>query len=130
MKILRCIPIVSLLIVLAAGYADAGEMTVSVKNQFKVGDQVFPAGNYRIRGGHSIAEHILIIRNVDTGSESKVRYITRISQREGSKGAVVFDLFQGDYYLSEIHFPMEDGYQLQGAPGDHSHVVSRANESK
>jgi hypothetical protein len=119
-----------MLFVLAAGYATAGDLVVNAKNQFKAGDQTFPAGNYRISSTQAATQRVISIRNLDTGAETTVRYITRISPRGSGQGSVVFDVFQGERYLAEIYFPREDGFHLQGAPGEHTHDSSPASGTK
>ena len=119
-----------LLIAFAVTAVSAAEMVIEVKNPFKAGNTAFPAGKYRISTGRGAMDRNIVIRNLDKGSDAVVPYITRLSPRDENKGSVVFDSTDGQYFLAEVYFGKEDGFHLQGAPGNHTHVKAIAGESK
>jgi hypothetical protein len=103
----------------------AQSVTVDVPFQFKAGNTDFPAGSYKIRALKQ-SPGTLSFRNANTGETTLVPFITRLSPRDPSKGAAVFDKQDNQSYLSEVYLPGLDGFHLQGAPGAHTHKVLNA----
>jgi hypothetical protein len=101
-------------------------ITVAVPFEFKVGDRTMPAGSYDFR--RSKDDTTLTIRSLDTGEESIVAFITRLSPREDRKGSLAFDETNNTHYLSEVYMPGIDGFHLQGAPGEHHHSMLEAKK--
>ncbi len=119
--------VATLMFGLYASLALAGEIQVDVQFQFSAGGEVFPAGKYKISTGDTTRPAALTIRSTESGKRSMVPFVTRLSRRSENQPAVVFDK-QGDkYFLSEVYIAGTDGYQLKGAPADHSHVTVQGN---
>jgi hypothetical protein len=113
----------SLAAILAGGYVFASTLTVNIRQPFIIEGKSYPAGHYRI-----IAEdendHFVNIRNLDTETKfSEIRFDTRISERKGESGSVVFDKVGNDLYLAEIYFIGIDGFFFKGAPGKHKQLA-------
>jgi hypothetical protein len=119
-----------LLFAFAITAVSAADLVVDVKNPFKVGKKDFAAGKYKISTGSGAMDRSLVIRNMNTSTDTVVPFITRFSARDESRGSLVFDSANGEFFLAEVYFPNEDGIHLQGAPGSHSHVKTPASESK
>ena len=130
MRILSRILILSLVAVLAGGYVFAGELTVNIRQPFIVDGKSFPAGYYKI-----IAEdendQFVHIQNIGTKTGlSEIRFDTRLSERKGEEGSVVFDKVGNELYLSEIYVVGMDGFFFKGAPGKHKHLVVKEELDK
>ena len=122
-RIISRILMLSLVAVLAAGYVFAGDLTVNIPQPFIVGGKNFPAGHYRILAEDE-NDPFVHIQNLDTKTGlSDVRFDTRLSERKGEEGSVVFDKVGNQLYLSEIYFVGIDGFFFKGAPGKHKHLV-------
>ncbi len=113
--------ILTLMIVLAGAYVYAGEVTVNIKQPFKAGGKAYPAGHYKILAEDE-SDHINLL-NLDKKTDDVIRFATRLSQREGEPGEVVFDKVDNELYLSEIYIIGMDGFFFQGAPGKHKHLI-------
>ena len=110
-----------LLVVLAGAYAYAGEVTVNIGQPFKAGGKAYPAGHYKVLAEDG-SDHINLL-NLDKNTDDVIPFTTRLSQREGKPGEVVFDKVDNELYLSEIYIIGMDGFFLQGAPGKHKHLI-------
>jgi hypothetical protein len=106
-----------------AAFALAAKVVVNIPFSFKVEGASYPAGAYEISEDASQ----LRLRNLETSQGGFVRFITRLSQTPGSETRVVFDKAGDQSYLAEIHIAGSDGYHLQGAPGEHTHVTVKAS---
>jgi hypothetical protein len=60
----------------------------------------------------------------------KIRFDTRLSERKGEDGSVVFDKVGNELYLSEIYIIGMDGFFFKGAPGKHKHLVVKEELDK
>ncbi len=112
----------ALLIVVAGVNGYAGELVVNIRQPFKAGGMQFPAGHYRILADDQ-NDHFVNLRNIDTKTDNEIQFTTRLSEREGKEGSIVFDKVENDLYLAEIYIVGMDGYSFQGAPGRHKHLV-------
>jgi hypothetical protein len=110
-----------LLFVLAGACVYAGDLTFTMKQPFKAGDKNYPEGRYRIVADEG-SDHVDLL-SLDGHTDDEIRFVTRLSQREGQWGAVVFDRTEGGLYLSEIYIVGMDGFFFQGAPTKHKHLV-------
>ncbi len=104
---------------IAASMANFEALTASIPFPFKAGGKDLPAGTYLIQAPMSGE---LVIRNEDTGETAFAPYLSRLSAKDVVKAEIVFDKTEDQYYLSEIHLPGIDGFELVGAPGKHTHV--------
>ena len=117
-----------LMFVLAEAYVHAGDMTVHIKEPFKVGDKEYPAGRYKVLADAE-PDHINLL-NLDRKTSDEIKFVSRLSPKEGSWGEVIFDRAGQDLYLAEIYIVGMDGFYFQGAPGKHKHVVFREDVLK
>ena len=122
MRVLSGILILSLVAVLAADYAYAGTLTVSIRQPFTVGEKSFPAGHYRILADDENDQYVNI-RNLDTETDSEIPFETRLSAREGDNGSVVFDKVGNELHLAKIYIVGMDGFFFEGVTGKHRHLV-------
>ena len=121
MQIILKTLMLALIVVLAGAYVYAGDLTVNIKEPFKASGKDYPAGRYRILADAE-SDHIDLL-SLDRKTDDEIRFITRLSPREGKWGEVVFDKVENDLYLSEIYIVGMDGFFFQGAPGKHKHLV-------
>jgi hypothetical protein len=93
---------------------------VQIPFEFVANGKELPAGKYLIAPQEQ-NPRILVIRS-EKGAESVLLpVITRLSAPESSEPRVVFDKAGEKRYLSEVYLPRMDGFQLAGAPGEHTH---------
>jgi hypothetical protein len=114
---------VLLLLVSAAMFAAAqssSSIVVDVPFAFHVGGKVLPAGTYRILPGSNLSQ--ITVATADGKNEALVPVMTRLSQRSEKESIVVFDVSGENHYMTEIYISGLDGFQIQGAPGKHSHA--------
>ena len=124
--ILSRILMLSLVAVLAAGYAYAGNLMVNIRQPFNFEGKSFPAGHYRILAEDE-NDPFVHIQNLNTKTGFiDIRFDTRISERKGEDGSIVFDKIENELYLSEIYIVGMDGFFFKGAPGKHKHLVVKA----
>jgi hypothetical protein len=120
----------SLVAVLAGGHAFAGELTVNIQQPFLIGGKSFPAGHYRIIA-EAENDQFVHIQSLGTKTGlSDIRFDTRLSERKGEAGSVVFDRVGNELYLSEIYIIGMDGFFFKGAPGKHKHLVVKEELDK
>jgi hypothetical protein len=126
----RPVTFLTLIVVLlwSGVFAYAGEVVVTIKEPFKAAGKDFPAGHYRILADDG-SDHVDLL-NLDKKTSDEIKFTTRLSQRQGEWGEVVFDKVEKDLYLSEIYIIGMDGFFFQGAPGRHMHVVIKEELSK
>jgi hypothetical protein len=98
-----------------------GSLKVSIPFQFHAGQNVLPAGSYRIMTKNILGK-VLTLSSLDSNKSWQVPFVTRLAQRANKKVELAFDKVEGESYLSEIHIPGIDGYALEGSPREHSHV--------
>lgn len=115
----------ALMAVLAGGYVYAGDLAFTINQPFKAAGKDYPAGHYRVLADDSL-DYINLL-NLDRKTDDEIKYVTRLSPREGEWGEVVFDKVENDLYLTEIYIVGMDGFFFQGAPGKHKHLVVREN---
>ena len=130
MRILSRILMLSLVAVLVGGYVFAGDLTVNIQQPFTVGGKSFPAGHYKIFA-EAENDQFVHIQNLGTKTGlSDIRFDTRLSERKGEEGSVVFDKVGNELYLSEIYIIGMDGFFFKGAPGKHKHLVVKEELDK
>jgi hypothetical protein len=100
----------------------AGSAVVNIPFDFIVKDREMPAGRYQITPDDPDQTRLLIQRIGGT-ERLVVPVMTRLADTGTAEVRVVFDQVGEKDYLSEVHFPGEDGFALQGAPGKHTHRV-------
>jgi hypothetical protein len=134
----RCLAILVILgfSVLAASFPAHAQpsdavITTSVPFAFTVGDQSFPAGDYRVEKTekkYDTAPHrmpALRLRSADGKLDAELTPITRLARRyaDRKKGSLVFDREGEKRLLSEVWVPGEDGYLVRGGDEEHQHQV-------
>jgi hypothetical protein len=103
----------------------AGAIAVNIPFSFIVKDKEMPAGRYEIR---EQGETNLAIRG-DKGGQVLVPVIERLADTGAKEPKLVFDKMQdGKSYLSEVHFPGQDGYLVGIAKGRETHVTVTGKE--
>lgn len=117
-----------LLVLLAAAPIALAQASYSVNADvpfaFFIGGKSFPAGSYRFKASSNLAEITVSNRNGKEAAMAPV--LTRLSPRPENDAAVVFDVAGNDHYLAEIYVPGLDGFQVQGAKGQHTHASVKA----
>jgi hypothetical protein len=112
-----------LLMVSAAGYVFAGDLSFTIKQPFKVGFKNYPAGHYRILADTE-SDHINIL-NVDRKTDEDLKFMTRLSPRAGEWGEVVFDESGNGLSLAEVYIVGMDGFMFEGSQSKHKHLIIR-----
>jgi len=111
-------------VILTSGVAWAQEsQAINFETQFPfmVGQHQYPAGRYDIvQEGSSLS--ILTLRPTSPGQSIILPILTRLAEQKGTEAQIVFDKAADKYFLAEIHIPGFDGFAIQGAPGEHTHV--------
>ncbi len=103
----------------------AGAIAVNIPFSFIVKDKEMPAGRYEIR---EQGEANLAIRG-DKGGQVLVPVIERLADTGAKEPKLVFDkMADGKSYLSEVHFPGQDGYLVGIAKGRETHVTVTGKE--
>jgi hypothetical protein len=120
--------LLALIVLLTGAYVYAGDPTVTIKQPFKAGGKEYPEGRYRILADDE-SDHIDLL-NPDGKTNNEIRFITRLSERKGEWGEVVFDKVGNDLCLTEIYIVGMDGFFFQGAPGKHKHLVIKEDVLK
>ncbi len=110
----------------AAVYACAGVLDVTIKQPFSAGGKNYLPGHYRVLADED-SDHINLL-NLDRKTDDPIKFATRLSPREGQEGRVVFDKTDSGLYLTEIYIIGMDGFFFQGAPGKHKHLVVKEDE--
>ncbi len=108
----------------------ADRLVVNIPYTFAVDGRQLPAGEYTIE--RTNMENILMIRSADLKSAFQLRVLTRISADPAGDSRVVLDKYEGDRYtISEVFFPVEDGYLITGAKNiPHKHELIKAKTSR
>ena len=87
---------------------------------FMVSGKSLPAGPYQF--AESANGNEITVSSTSGKTSLMAPVVTRLSSRTAEESEVVFDVVGKDYYLSEVYVPGYDGYQLKGAPGQHTHI--------
>ena len=93
-------------------------LSFKVTFPFKVGSQVFPAGEYRIVYDGRDSRHLAVYDN-KTNEKQFINFVTRLSGRSDS--GVVFDSINKVRYLSEVYMKGTDGFQIRASSEEHIH---------
>ena len=107
----------------------ASAVSVNVPFEFMVNGKTMPEGTYQIQFAGTKSS-VLIVRNVKNGQNVLVPVVTRLADLGGKEVSVVFDKVDGKAYLSELHVPGTDGFEIQGAPGKHTHALVSGTEQQ
>jgi hypothetical protein len=124
----------SMVLLLAIGQAQTttDEIVATIPNQFTVGTQTLPAGQYFFTA--NIGANSIQVRSAD-GKHAAIGMIyTRIAKPETisqSQNKVVFDVRDNQYSLSEVWVSGEDGFALPGhMQASHTHATVKASSRK
>ena len=104
----------------ATGFAAKPGGWVQIPFEFVANGKELPAGKYLI-SPQDQDPRILVIRSEKGADSVLLPVVTRLSASESSEPRVVFDKAGEKHYLSEVYLPRMDGFQLAGAPGEHTH---------
>jgi hypothetical protein len=115
--------VLAMIFLLAGSCVYAGDLTFTIKQPFNAGGKNYPEGTYRILADEE-SDHVDLL-SPDRKTDDEMRFNTRLSQREGRWGEVVFDRTESGLFLTEIYIVGMDGFFFQGAPGKHKHLVIR-----
>jgi hypothetical protein len=107
-----------------------GEKRINFETSFAflLNGKQMPAGRYQIEALPGQGPSMLTLRNLQTNDRMTVKPITRLADLGGSEPQVVFDKTQDAYYLAEVHIPGIDGFDIEHAPGEHSHAKVTAKQ--
>jgi len=123
-RFFSAVGVASVLFALVAGVAaaqSARKMQFETSFAFLVNDKQMAAGRYELEVQPGQGPSMLTLRNVKTNDKVIVNTITRLADLGGSEPQIVFDKTQDSNYLAEVHIPGMDGFDVQHAPGEHSH---------
>ena len=95
---------------------------------FLVNDKEMPAGRYELEAQSGQGPTSLVMRNLQTKDRTIVKFATRLADLGGSEPQIVFDKTAEASYLAEVHIPGIDGFDVQHAPGEHSHTKVTAKQ--
>jgi len=105
---------------LGAVAQQSARAVAEVPFSFIAAGKTFPPGSYQFNPGKLPNE--IVIRNNKTSESVMVPVTTRLSQKPGEDPVIVFDKVGNDHYFSELYLSGLDGYAVQGAKGEHTHV--------
>jgi hypothetical protein len=110
------------LFALAGGavWAASSGMRVNVPFEFTVEKGNLPSGTYEILIDGP-RNSVIRLRNLDTGKMTRLSIRTRLADVGAKKAYFVFDKAGSGHFLSEIHLPGSDGYELKGVSKEHQH---------
>ncbi len=130
----RVISVVGVAVVLFALVAGVASAQSAKKVQFEtsfsflVNDKEMPAGRYQLEAVSGQGPSMLTLRSLQTNSSTVVKVATRLADLGGSEPQIVFDKTKDANYLAEVHIPGIDGFDVQHAPGEHSHARVTAKQ--
>ena len=102
----------------ALAYAETAK--VEIKFDFKAGGQAKPAGVYTVE----TTPNGPISLKGPSGEGLFMPVMTRLGRHDlDADPELVFDSINGEFYLSEVWFPGQDGYLLLGTKEQHDHRV-------
>jgi hypothetical protein len=104
----------------------APRAAAEVPFSFIAAGKTFPPGSYQFNP--SKVPNEIVIRNNKTSESVMVPVTTRLSPKPGEEPMVVFDKVDNDHYFSELYLAGTDGYAVQGARGEHTHVQLKAKK--
>jgi hypothetical protein len=96
-------------------------VTADVPFSFIVSGKTLPAGTYQIKAIGN--QQQITVTSSDKKTSAIALVSTRLAPRSGSASTLVFDVAGAEHYLSEIHVPGADGFQVGGAKGTHTHAI-------
>ena len=116
------IGMLSALLLATSAWAGGGELEVEVPFAFSASEELLPAGSYVIqeRG------QMLVIRNGNGGKGTLLNVVTRLARRpsaDGNGSNLVFDIVDGQRFLSEVWLSDGDGFLLRGTREQHEHQL-------
>ena len=109
----------------AAGVASAqGAKRVAFATTFSfiLNGKEMPAGRYELEAQPGLGAAQLVLYNAETKEKTIAKVITRLADLGGTEPKIVFDKTADAQYLAEVHIPGMDGFDVQHAPGEHSHT--------
>ncbi len=114
------------LLAVSSAYGQTGRTTVSgnIPFQFTAGKQVFPAGDYQF-----VCDTGTPIVTVIRGGKGPGIFVPVMTQLAGAihttkeDAHLVFDVVDGNYYLSEIWSPGMEGLLIDATHGPHQHRI-------
>ena len=118
-QILRSVAIFGLFFMLAMTSVSAqapGRIEVKIPFDFSAGKATFPAGTYSIK---RVSDNSLAIRSADGKTNSLVAAPLAIGSRDSKAGErVIFNEYDGQYFLSQVWLNVDAGRQLFTSPGE------------
>jgi hypothetical protein len=80
-------------------FAQSSDMTAKIPFDFRLGDKLMPAGEYRVQQQSAL----LILKQQGSGHAAAAQLTTPSSRREASeKGALQFTRYGNQYFLSNV----------------------------
>jgi hypothetical protein len=130
-RVISVVGVAVVLFGLVAGVASAQsakKIQFETSFSFVLNDKEMPAGRYQLEAQSGQGPASLVLRNLGTNDKTIVKVITRLADLGGSEPKIVFDKTVDKQYLAEVHIPGIDGFDVQHAPGEHSHTKVTAKE--
>jgi hypothetical protein len=104
LKALTVLAVAMTLAVAPARAKQSDEMTMTIPFAFTVGDTTLPAGTYRVRRT-SATTGTYLISNADGEIAAAVTSPARVQERDEARAKLVFHIYGGEYFLSQIWLP-------------------------
>jgi hypothetical protein len=124
-RFISVVGVAAVLFGLVAGVASAQEVRkVQFETSFAFmlnGKEMSP-GRYEFEARAGRGPASLVLRNLQSNERTVVQAITRLADLGGTQPQVIFDKTEDAQYLAELHIPGIDGFDLQHAPGEHTHT--------
>lgn len=87
---------------------------------FIVDGREMPSGRYEVQVVGASAG-VLTLRGAENGQSVILKPTTRLADIGGKEPRLAFDKVENARFLSEVHIPGVDGFELRGAAGEHGH---------
>ncbi len=104
----------------------APKAVAEVPFSFIAAGMAFPPGTYQVNPAKAPNE--IVISNNQTGQSVIVAATTGLRPKPGEEPMIVFDKVDSTHYFSELYLGGSDGYAVQGAEGEHTHVQLKAKK--
>jgi hypothetical protein len=105
-------------------------LRVNVQFDFRIGDRIYPAGEYRIETLSSQADNVMVIRNVNDPDKTQIILAEPLDTHKSGRGPTLAFVRDGElYFLNQIFFDSGSwGYSIRpshGRPASGKDLASR-----
>ncbi len=113
-------------LMVCSSFAQGFKIVANIPHEFVVESKTYAPGNYEFSLSANPANQIQLLNLDNKSDKGFIPILTRISQTKGEDSRIVFDKAGEKSYLAEIHIAGMDGFHLKGAPGPHTHIMTKA----